>query len=114
MAEKEKKDMQEGLECCHCNRKKERSEAEYKDLIKRLNRIEGQIRGVKGMVEKESYCVDILTQVSAVTAALNSFSQVLLENHLKTCVTNDILNGDQKSNEETMDELMVVIKRLMK
>lgn len=114
MAEKEKKDMQEEMECCHCNRKKERSEAEYKDLIKRLNRIEGQIRGVKGMVEKESYCVDILTQVSAVTAALNSFSQVLLENHLKTCVTNDILNGDQKSNEETMDELMVVIKRLMK
>lgn len=100
--------------CCHCGRKKERSDKEYKDLIKRLNRMEGQIRGLKGMVEKDAYCIDILTQVSAVTAALNSFSQALLENHLKTCVMNDILSGDEESNVETMDELMVVIKRLMK
>jgi len=105
--------IEEGNTCC-THRTKERSEKEYQDLIKRLNRIEGQIRGVKGMVEKDAYCIDILTQVSAVTAALNSFRQVLLENHLKTCVTNDILAGDPQKNQETMEELMVVIKRMMK
>lgn len=95
--------------CC-CHKTKERSEKEYKDLINRLSRIEGQVRGVKGMLEKDAYCIDILTQVAAVNAALNSFSRVLLENHIKTCVTRDIRDG----KEETVDELLVTLQKLMK
>ncbi len=93
-----------------CNRKKERTEKEYKALINRLNRIEGQIRGIRGMVEKDAYCIDILTQVAAVSAALSGFNKELLANHIKTCVMNDIKEG----NEETMDELLDVLKKLMK
>ncbi len=93
-----------------CNRKKERTDKEYKALINRLNRIEGQIRGIRGMVEKDSYCIDILTQVAAVSAALSGFSKELLANHIKTCVMNDIKEG----NEETIDELLEVLKKLMK
>ena len=100
--------MGEYKECCH--KTKERSEKEYKDLINRLNRIEGQIRGIKGMIEKDAYCTDILTQVSAVSAALNSFNRVLLSNHIKTCVINDIREG----KEETVDELLVTLQKLMK
>ena len=70
--------------CCH--KTKERSEKEYKDLIHRLNRIEGQVRGIKKMVENDVYCTDILVQVSAVNAALNSFNKVLLANHIRTCL----------------------------
>lgn len=88
----------------------ERPEKEYKDMINRLNRIEGQIRGIKGMVEKNVYCTDILIQVAAVNAALHSFNRVLLENHIKTCVTQDIKNG----KEETVDELIQTLKKLMK
>lgn len=95
--------------CC-CQKTKERSEKEYKDLINRLNRIEGQVRGIRGMVEKGAYCTDILTQVAAVNAALNSFNKVLLNNHMKTCVTRDIIEG----KEETVDELMNVLQKLMK
>lgn len=93
-----------------CCKTKERSEKEYKDLINRLNRIEGQIRGIKGMVEKDAYCVDILTQVAAANAALNSFNKVLLSNHIKTCVTDDIKEG----NNEKVDELVETLKKLMK
>lgn len=100
--------MEETKECCY--KTKERSEKEYKDLINRLNRIEGQIRGIKGMIEKDAYCTDILTQVSAVSAALNSFNRVLLSNHIKTCVINDIREG----KEETVDELLVTLQKLMK
>ena len=100
--------MEETKECCY--KTKERSEKEYKDLINRLNRIEGQIRGIKGMIEKDAYCTDILTQVSAVSAALNSFNRVLLSNHFKTCVINDIREG----KEETVDELLVTLQKLMK
>ena len=97
--------------CEQCSSKtNERSEKEYKDMINRLSRIEGQIRGIKGMVEKEVYCTDILVQVAAVNAALNSFNRVLLANHIKTCVTQDILNG----KEETVDELVNTLKKLMK
>ena len=97
--------------CEQCSSKtKERSEKEYKDMINRLSRIEAQIRGIKGMVEKEVYCTDILVQVAAVNAALNSFNRVLLANHIKTCVTQDILNG----KEETVDELVNTLKKLMK
>lgn len=89
---------------------KERTKQEYKDLIHRLNRIEGQVRGIRGMVEKDAYCTDILVQVAAVNAALNSFNKVLLANHIKTCVTRDILDG----KEETVDELVAVLQKLMK
>ncbi len=102
--------MEEELEVCNCHRKKERSEKEYKDLIHRLNRIEGQIRGIKGMVEKDAYCIDILTQVAAANAALNSFNKVLLANHIKTCVTRDMKEG----REESVDELLVTLQKLMK
>ena len=83
---------------------------EYKDLLNRLSRIEGQVRGIKGMVEKDAYCTDILVQVAAVNAALNSFNKVLLANHIKTCVTKDIKEG----REETVDELVTVLQKLMK
>lgn len=75
--------MQEENNCCCSHKTKERDEQEYKDLIHRLNRIEGQIRGIRGMVERDAYCTDILVQVSAVNAALNSFNKVLLANHIK-------------------------------
>ncbi len=101
--------MSEEKECC-CHKTKERSKEEYKDLIHRLNRIEGQVRGIKGMVEKDAYCTDILTQVAAVSAALNSFNKVLLANHIKTCVVQDIKDG----KEETIDELVVTLQKLMK
>ncbi|MDD6848340.1 MAG: metal-sensing transcriptional repressor [Oscillospiraceae bacterium] len=93
-----------------CNKKKERTQEEYKSLINRLNRIEGQIRGIKGMVENDAYCTDILIQVSAVNSALNSFNKKLLENHIKTCVTDDIIKGKT----ETVDELVEVLQKLMK
>ena len=93
-----------------CNRVKHRSEKEMKDLTTRLNRIEGQIRGIKTMVEEERYCVDILNQVSAVQAALNSFSKVLLANHIQTCVAEDIRAG----NEDAIQELCETIKKIMK
>lgn len=101
--------MGEERECCY-HRTKERSEKEYKDMINRLSRIEGQVRGIKGMVEKNAYCPDILIQVAAVTAALNSFNRVLLANHIKTCVTEDIREG----REETVDELLATLQKLMK
>ena len=84
--------------------------AEYKDLVNRLNRIEGQIRGIKKMVERSAYCPDILIQVAAANAALNSFNKELLSNHIKTCVKDDIRQG----KDETVDELVKVLQRLMK
>ena len=101
--------MQEETENC-CHKTKERSEKEYKDLIHRLNRIEGQVRGIKGMVERDVYCTDILVQVAAVNAALNSFNRVLLSNHIKNCVTQDLLKG----REDTVDELVETLRKLMK
>lgn len=98
----------EAKDCCQ--RTKERSDKEYKDMIHRLNRIEGQIRGIRGMVEKDAYCTDILVQVAAVNAALNSFNKVLLANHIKTCVIRDIREG----REETVEELLDTLKKLMK
>lgn len=96
--------------CENCERKKIRDEKEYRDLIYRLKRIEGQVRGVREMVEQDRYCVDILTQVSAIQSALNSFSKVLLSSHIKTCVVEDIRAG----NEEVVDELCRTIQKMMK
>lgn len=100
--------MEENRECCH--KTKERSEKEYKDLINRLSRIEGQVRGIKKMVENNAYCPDILIQVSAVNAALNSFNKVLLSNHIRTCVADDIRAG----KDEVVDELVVTLQKLMR
>lgn len=94
--------------CCH--KTKERNEEEYKRLINRLSRIEGQIRGIKKMVESSAYCPDIIVQVSAVTAALNSFNKELLYTHIKECVAEDIRQG----NDETIDELLETLKRMMR
>ncbi|MCR4587338.1 MAG: metal-sensing transcriptional repressor [Lachnospiraceae bacterium] len=105
-----KKETKPACPVCSSGKTKVRSEEEYKDLIKRLNRIEGQIRGLKGMVENNAYCPDILIQVTAATSALNSFSRVLLSNHIRTCVTNDIKEG----HEETVDELLATLRKMMK
>ncbi len=110
LAEKEKQGTPEEHTGCCAHKKKERPPEEYKDLIHRLNRIEGQIRGIRGMVEREAYCPDILVQVAAANAALNSFNRVLLANHIKTCVTEDIREG----KEETVDELLATLQKLMK
>ena len=95
---------------CICHKTKERSDEEYQSLIHRLNRIVGQIRGIRGMVEKNAYCTDILTQVAAATAALNAFNKELLASHIRTCVANDIREG----KEETIDELVGTLCKLMK
>ena len=95
---------------CSCHKTKERSEKEYKDLIHRLNRIEGQVRGIQRMLEKDAYCTDIMVQVAAVNAALNSFNKVLLTNHLHTCVAENIREG----NDEIIDELAALLQKLMK
>ena len=93
--------------CCHCSqRKKERSPEEYKKLIHRLNRIEGQIRGIRSMVENGAYCPDILIQ----SAAVNAFNKELLASHIRTCVAQDIRDG----KDEVIDELVATLQKLMK
>lgn len=92
------------------SKEKERSQAEYKRLINRLNRISGQINGIKKMVENSAYCTDILIQVAAVNAALNSFNKELLAEHIRTCVADNIKNG----NDEVIDELVKTLQKLMK
>ena len=99
---------------CNCHKTKERSEKEYKDLIHRLNRIEGQIRGIRKMVESNMYCPDILVQSAAVTAAMNAFNKELLSDHIRTCVAHDIREGDQETADASIDELLRVIQKLMK
>ncbi len=91
-------------------RRKVRSEEERRDLINRLKRIEGQVRGLQRMLEEGAYCPEILTQASAANSALNSFCRVLLTSHLRTCVSEDIRAG----REDTVDELMAVLQKLMK
>lgn len=97
------------MDCC-CTKKKERTDEEYKKLIHRLNRIEGQVKGIKRMVEENAYCTDILIQVSAINSALNSFNKELLANHIKTCVADDIRQG----KDDTVDDLVKTLQRLMK
>lgn len=103
--------MQEIMEtqCCPVH-KKVRDEKERRDLLNRLKRIEGQVRGLQRMVDEDAYCPDILTQASAVRSALNGFCRTLLANHLHSCVTEEIRAG----REEAVDELMVILKKLMK
>ena len=97
-------------QCSCCQRTKERTPEEYKKLIHRLNRIEGQVRGIRGMVEKGVYCPDILVQSAAVTAAMNAFNRELLSDHIRTCVVDDIREG----NDETIDELLRTLQKLMR
>jgi CsoR family transcriptional regulator, copper-sensing transcriptional repressor len=97
----------------HCgptDRKSHHSDKVKKNLVTRLNRIEGQIRGIKGLIEKDTYCDDVITQISATQAALNSVAKLLLEGHMKTCIVERIQEGDQ----EVVDELLVTIQKLMK
>ena len=93
-----------------CCRHKDRSPEEYKALLNRLSRIEGQVRGIRGMLEKDAYCVDILVQVAAANSALNSFSKELLAQHISTCVADDLRAG----SEAKLDELMKLLPKLMK
>ncbi len=96
--------------CCCGERRKLRSEKEYKDLLNRLSRIEGQIRGIKGMVERDAYCIDILNQASAASSALSSFCKVILSSHIRTCVTEDVREG----HEEKVDELVKTLQKMMR
>ena len=97
--------------CPYCSGKhKARDVKEKRDLMNRLKRIEGQVRGVEGMLENDVYCTDILMQVSAITSALNSFNKVLLANHMRSCVADNIREG----NDEIIDELVVTLQKLMK
>jgi len=98
------------MESCGCHKTRERTEEEYKQLINRLSRVEGQIRGIRGMVERSAYCPDILAQVAAANAALNAFAKELLSEHIRTCVTRDIREG----RDETVDELLATLQKLMK
>ncbi|MBO4869405.1 MAG: metal-sensing transcriptional repressor [Clostridia bacterium] len=94
--------------CCH--RKKVRSQDELKKLTNRLSRIEGQIRGIRAMVEGDAYCIDVLMQVSAATSALSAFRRELLSEHIRTCVANDIKQG----NTEKTEELVAALDRIIK
>lgn len=96
--------------CCHCERHKHRSEEEVAALQRRLSRIEGQVRGIRGMVERDAYCTDILTQISAVQSALSAVSRELLASHIRTCVVEDIRKGDT----EVVDDLVATIQKMMK
>ncbi|MGM9926109.1 MAG: metal-sensitive transcriptional regulator [Bacillus sp. (in: firmicutes)] len=94
----------------HSNRKSHHSDAVKKNLITRLNRIEGQVRGIKGMIDKDVYCDDVITQLAAAQSALNSVAKLLLEGHMKSCVAERIKEGDQ----EVLDEVLVTIQKLMR
>jgi DNA-binding FrmR family transcriptional regulator len=107
IAEKEEQSVRS---CCMSGRTKERAEKEYKDLINRLARIEGQIRGIRGMIENDAYCVDVLTQVQAARSSLSSFSRVLLSNHVRTCVKEDISQG----SDEKLNELVDLLQKMLK
>ncbi len=95
---------------CDCEKKRHRSDEELKKLTNRLSRIEGQVRGLREMLQRDAYCVDILVQVSAVGAALNSFSKELLSEHIRTCVADGIRQGD----DQVIDELVTTLQKLMK
>jgi CsoR family transcriptional regulator, copper-sensing transcriptional repressor len=99
--------------CCGTegsDRKSHHSDKVKSNLVTRLNRIEGQIRGIKGLIEKDTYCDDVITQISATQAALNSVAKILLEGHMKSCVVERIQEGDY----EVLDEVLITIQKLMK
>ena len=96
--------------CCCCGKKTERTEEERTKLIHRLNRIEGQIRGIRGMIERDAYCADVLVQSAAVNAAVSAFERELLASHIKGCVVRDIHDG----RDGVADELVDVLQKLIK
>ena len=96
--------------CCCTGKTKQRTEREYRDLVNRLSRIEGQIRGIRGMLENDAYCIDIIRQVTAATAALGSFTKVILAEHIRSCVLDDVKAG----KDETLDELVETLEKLMR
>ena len=98
------------MPCKHCHETKERSQTQHDQLIHRLNRIEGQIRGIRGMIENDAYCADILTQSAAVNAAVQAFNKELLSSHVRSCVANDIRAGQ----DEAIDEFLLLLLKLMK
>ena len=102
--------MAEKKKCACCDKTTDRTEEERKKLIHRLNRNEGQIRGIRGMIEKDAYCTDILMQSAAVNAAVNSFNKDLIASHIRGCVTRDIREG----KDEVVDELVATLQKLMK
>ena len=112
MTEEKQTEIKEHCCCCELTggKTKVRTDKEYRDLMNRLKRIEGQVRGIQNMLEKNAYCTDILTQVAAVNAALNSFNKVLLADHIRTCVADNIREG----NDEVIDELVMTLQKLMK
>jgi len=104
---------EERKECCHAGgseRKSHHSDKVKNNLISRLNRIEGQVRGLKGMIEKDTYCDDVLNQIAAVQSALNSVGKLLLEHHMNSCVIERIQEGDR----EVIKELMITMNKLIK
>ena len=102
--------MSEKEVCGCCGKTTDRTDAERKKLIHRLNRMEGQIRGIRGMLEKDAYCADILIQSAAVNAAVNAFNKELLASHIRGCVARDIRDG----KDEVIDELVATLQKLMK
>ncbi len=96
--------------CCCSGRIKKRTEEDQKALLNRLSRLEGQIRGIRRMIEEDAYCTDVLMQSAAVTSAMNAFNRELLADHIRSCVTEDIRAG----KDETVDELVGLIQRMMK
>ncbi|WP_239616690.1 metal-sensitive transcriptional regulator [Cohnella mopanensis] len=98
--------------CCTDDneRKSHHSDKMKSNLISRLNRIEGQIRGIKGLIDKDTYCDDVLNQIAAAQSALNSVGKLLLEGHMKSCVIDRIQSGDH----EVIDELLITVNKLMK
>ena len=96
------------MDCCE--KKRVRTAEEYKRLANRLSRIEGQIRGIRGMLDTDAYCIDILRQVAAAEAALSSFAKELMSSHIRGCVTENIRNGDGS----TVDELVDAVGKLMR
>lgn len=98
------------MEKCACQRCKKRTDEERKPLFNRLSRVEGQIRGIRRMLEEDAYCVDVMLQISAATKALSAISVELLKSHIKTCVVEDVSSGKT----ETADELAMLVERLMK
>ncbi len=102
--------MSENSMSCACERMTHRTDEEKKKLSNRCNRIEGQIRGIKGMIEKDIYCDDILHQIAAAQSALNSLSRIILEQHMNSCLVDRIKEGDNT----VIDELLVTIGKMMK
>ena len=98
------------MENCCCEKKKMRTDEEKRALINRLSRIEGQVRGIKQMLEEDKYCIDILTQTSATSSALNSFAKEILESHIRSCVSEGVRNGD----DEKIEELIYAIERFVR